>query len=115
MSPVDDQKLSSGALLNLAKVAAGDRHGYAIRKDVASRTDQAVNLGVTTLYRLLRQLLGAGLVDEAPERPAPELDDERRRYFTITRAGHQALRAEVRRLERVLEAARPAAARKARP
>ncbi len=115
MSPVDDHKLSANALLILASLASGDRHGYAIRKDVAARTDQAVKLGVTTLYRLLRQLLEAGLVDEAPDRPAPELDDERRRYFRITRAGQQALRAEVRRLERVLQAARPAAARKVRP
>ena len=115
MSPVDDHRLSSNALLILASLASGDRHGYAIRKDVAARTDQAVKLGVTTLYRLLRQLLEAGLVEEAADRPAPELDDERRRYFTITRSGHQALRAEIRRLERVLQAARPAAARKVRP
>jgi DNA-binding PadR family transcriptional regulator len=111
---VDDARLSSNAVLILATLADGYRHGYAIRKAVESRTEGAVRLGVTTLYRLLRQLLAAGLVEESARRPLPQFDDERRRYFSITPAGRRALRAELQKLERVLAAARPLAT-KARP
>lgn len=106
-----DRKLPSNAVLILASLADGDRHGYAIRKDIAQRTGDDVRLGVTTLYRLLSQLLDEGLIQESPHRPAPALDDERRRYFRITPAGRRALTAEIRRMERVLAAARSSAAR----
>jgi DNA-binding PadR family transcriptional regulator len=109
-----DTKLPTGAMLILASLADGDRHGYAIRKDVAARTGDDVRLGVTTLYRLLKGLLDAGLVEEPAQRPAPALDDERRRYYRITRAGRSALAAEIRRLERVLAAARGAGASRSR-
>ena len=62
-----ERKLPSNAVLILASLAEGDRHGYAIRKDVAHRTGDEVTLGVTTLYRLLSQLLDEGLVEESPQ------------------------------------------------
>jgi DNA-binding PadR family transcriptional regulator len=108
------RSLASGAVLILASLADGDRHGYGIRKDVHARTAGEITIGVTSLYRLLAQLLDEGLVQESPRRPAPELDDERRRYYRLTAAGRRALGAEVRRMERVLAAARPGTA-KARP
>ena len=114
MTTVDDVNLSPNAVMILATLADGYRHGYAIRRDVASRTDGAVRLGVTTLYRLLRQLLQAGYVEESARRPSPQFDDERRRYFSITPAGRRALRAELQKLERLLAAARSGAA-KVRP
>ena len=95
------------ALLILASLADGDRHGYAIKKDIVDRTGGAVRLGSTTLYRLLGQLLGDKLIEGASARPARHLDDERRRYFHITPAGRQALADETRLLERVLLAVRP--------
>jgi len=95
------------ALLILASLADADRHGYAIRKDVTERSGGEVRLGSTTLYRRLGQLLDEGLIEEARARPAPQLDDERRRYFHITPAGRRALAAELRRLERVLLAVKP--------
>jgi DNA-binding PadR family transcriptional regulator len=98
------------ALLILASLADADRHGYAIKKDVAERTGGEVRLGSTTLYRLLGQLLDSGLIAEAKTRPAPQLDDERRRYFHITAGGRRALAAELRLLERVVTAVRPALA-----
>jgi DNA-binding PadR family transcriptional regulator len=106
---MDEGKLPANATLILATLADGYRHGYAIRREVEARTEGAVSLGVTTLYRLLRQLLAAGLVEESTRRPAPQFDDPRRRYFSITPAGRRALRAELLRLERVLAAARPLA------
>ena len=100
--------VSYNALLILASLADADRHGYAIRKDVASRSSGTVRLGSTTLYRLLGQLLDEGLIEEARTRPAPHLDDERRKYFHLTPAGRRGLAAEARRLERVLLAVKPA-------
>ena len=98
---------SPRSLLILASLAEGERHGYAIKKDVAARTGGEVRLGSTTLYRLLGQLLDDGLIEEADERPAAHLDDERRRYYRITAAGRRSLAAELRRLERLVLAARP--------
>ena len=106
-----EQKLQANAMLILSSLAEGERHGYAIRKDIERRTGDDVKLGVTTLYRLLKQLLDGGLVAESEHRPAPALDDERRRYYRITSAGRRALTAEIRRMERVLAAARPEARR----
>ena len=102
------------ALLILGSLADADRHGYAIRKDVADRSGGDVRLGSTTLYRMLGQLLDEGLIEEARVRPAPQLDDERRRYFHITPAGRRALAAELKLLERVLLAARPVLAPRGR-
>ena len=111
---MDPHKLSSNSLLILATLSDGYRHGYAIRKDVEARTDGAVRLGVTTLYRLPRQLLAAGLVEESSRRRAPQFDDERRRYFSITPRGRHTLKAELQRMERVLAAVRPTVTPKVR-
>ena len=104
---MEENTLSPKALLILATINDGFAHGYAIRREIEARTDGAARIGVTTLYRLLRQLLAAGLVEETARRPLPQFDDERRRYFAITPSGRKALRAELIRLERVLAAARP--------
>jgi DNA-binding PadR family transcriptional regulator len=101
-------------LLILASLAETDRHGYAIKKDIAARTGGDVRLGSTTLYRTLGQLLDDGLIEESPGRPAPHLDDERRRYYRITPAGRRTLAAELKRLERLLLAARPTLASRTR-
>jgi DNA-binding PadR family transcriptional regulator len=99
------------ALLILLSLADGDRHGYAIRKDVAARSGGDVTLGSSTLYRLLGELLDDGLIEDSEIRPAPQYDDERRRYFRLTAAGRRALTVEFRRLERVLQAMKPALSR----
>lgn len=103
------EHLPTAAVLMLSSLAEGPRHGYAIRKDIARRSGGEVKPGITTLYRLLKQLLDDGLVEESSARPAPELDDDRRRYYRITPAGRRALAAEIRHLERVLAAARAGA------
>ena len=105
---------SPRSLLILATLSEGERHGYAIKKDVAARTGGDVRLGSTTLYRLLGQLLDDGLIEESEARPAAHLDDERRRYYRITVAGRRSLAAELRRLERLVVAARPSLAARSR-
>ena len=99
---------SHHAVLILASLAdlptQGERHGYAIKKDVERRTSNDVRLGSTSLYRLLAQLLDEGRIAERT--PAPSEPDQRRRYYRITAAGRRALAAELARLERVLVAAR---------
>src|SRR6185295_5134967 len=90
----------------LLALAEEDRHGYAVIRDVAARTDGALKLGAGTLYRSLQRMLEQGLIVETDERPAPELDDERRRYYRITPFGRDAVRAEVRRLSQLVRLAR---------
>jgi DNA-binding PadR family transcriptional regulator len=90
----------------LVSLADEDRHGYAIIQDVAARTNGAVQLSAATLYRSVHRMLEEGLIVEVRERPAPELDDERRRYYRLTPLGTAAARAEARRLAELVAMAR---------
>ena len=90
----------------LLSLAEEDRHGYAIIQDVARRTGGALRLSAGTLYRSIQRMLEQGLLVEAQERPDPELDDERRRYYRITRFGEAAARAETARLTELVRLAR---------
>lgn len=91
----------------LLALVDGERHGYAIMKEVASRSEGTVRLGPGTLYGALKRLLELGLVEEGSERADRELaDDERRRYYRLTKLGLSVARAEARRLDAVLRAAR---------
>jgi DNA-binding PadR family transcriptional regulator len=90
----------------LLALADGDKHGYAVMKEVSRLTDGAVTLSAGTLYGILRRLVSDGMVVEKSERPAPELDDERRRYYHLTEFGREVAQAEAERLEDVLTLAR---------
>jgi DNA-binding PadR family transcriptional regulator len=90
----------------LMALVDGERHGYAIMREVAERTDGAVRLGPGTLYGSLKRLLERGLIEEGGERADPEMGDERRRYYRITKFGLSVARAEARRLEGMVRAAR---------
>ena len=85
-----------------------DRHGYAIILDVAERTGGQLRLSAGTLYRSIQRMLEDGLIVEVCERPAPELDDERRRYYRLTPFGRAVARAEAQRLSDLLKLARAA-------
>ena len=86
----------------LLSLASGEQHGYAIMQEVSERTGGKVRLWPATLYGTLKRLIEAGLIDETDERPAPELDDARRRYYTLTRLGKRVLDAETARLEELV-------------
>ena len=89
----------------LIALADGDKHGYAILK-AAGREGGQVALGPATLYTIIRRFLDAGLIAESTQRPAPALDDERRRYYRLTSLGRRVARAEAQRLTRLLADAR---------
>lgn len=98
--------LPSATFHILLAVAEEGRHGYAIIQDVAARTDGELKLSPGTLYRSVQRLLEQGLIVELRQRPAPEDDDERRRYYRITPLGTDVAKAEARRLSQLLRMAR---------
>ena len=83
-----------------------DRHGYAIILEVARRTQGELKLSAGTLYRSIQRMLETGLIVETRNRPAPEMDDERRRYYRITPLGKALAQAEAGRLRDLLKMAR---------
>ena len=90
----------------LLALAAEDLHGYAIIQEVAMRTDGELTLSAGTLYRSIQRMLEQGFLAETRERPAPEDDDERRRYYRITPLGIATAREETRRLAQLVRMAR---------
>ena len=90
----------------LLALADEDRHGYAIIQEVAMRTGGELKLSAGTLYRSIQRMLEQGLIVETRDRPAPDEDDERRRYYRITAEGTAAAREEARRLAQLVKMAR---------
>ena len=90
----------------LLAVAAEDLHGYAIIQEVETRTGGELRLSAGTLYRSIQRMLDQGLIVETRDRPAPEDDDERRRYYRITPDGLAAAKDETRRLAHLVRMAR---------
>jgi DNA-binding PadR family transcriptional regulator len=112
MPTADDEKpesllpLPPATFHILMAVADEDRHGYAIIQEVAGRTNGDVRLSPGTLYRSIQRMLEQGLLLETAERPDPDEDDERRRYYRITGFGRAVARAEARRLSDLVRLAR---------
>jgi DNA-binding PadR family transcriptional regulator len=90
----------------LLALAEEDRHGYAIIQEVEMRTDGELKLSAGTLYRSIQRMLEQGLIVETRDRPAPEDDDERRRYYRITALGTATAKEEARRLTQLVRMAR---------
>ena len=90
----------------LVALADGEKHGYAILKDVSRRTNGKVRLGAGTLYAVIKRLLDDGLIAESDERPDPALDDDRRRYYRLLDTGRQVALADVARMEDAIALAR---------
>ena len=104
--PETELPLTPATFHILLALADEEQHGYAIMQEVAERTDGTMKLGPGTLYGSLKRMLERGLVEESDERADPALDDERRRYYRITRFGFSVARAEARRLEAMVRVAR---------
>jgi DNA-binding PadR family transcriptional regulator len=90
----------------LMAVADDDRHGYAIIQEIATRTGGEIKMSAGTLYRSIQRMIEQDLIAEVHERPAPEFDDERRRYYRMTAFGTAVAKAEARRLQGLVRLAR---------
>jgi len=90
----------------MLSLADGEQHGYAIMQEVLNRTTGKVRLWPATLYGSIKRLIEAGLIEESDERPAPELDDARRRYYRLTALGRRVLDAECDRLQELVRTIR---------
>jgi len=97
--------LPSATLHILIALASGEKHGYAIMRDVEELSDGHVKMGPGTLYGSVKRMLKDGLIEETAERPDPELDDQRRRYYRLTALGSQVRTAELQRLEALVRRA----------
>ncbi len=104
--PSDLLPLPVSQLHILLALTTGDKHGYAIMKEIEAFTGEGVRMGPGTLYGAAKQMLKAGLIEESFERPDPDMDDERRRYYRLTDLGRQTLDAEIVRMERLAQTAR---------
>lgn len=106
VTPESQLPLAPATFQILLTLVDSERHGYAIMKEVSTRTDGAVQLGPGTLYGALKRLLESGLVEKGSERADPELGDDRRRYYKLTKLGLRVARLEARRLDAMVRAAR---------
>lgn len=90
----------------MLSLAGGEQHGYGIMQEVLNLTTGKVRLWPATLYGSIKRLREAGLIEGSDERPAPELDDARRRYYRLTPFGKRVLNAECERLEELVHSIR---------
>jgi DNA-binding PadR family transcriptional regulator len=105
--PANLPAVSRVAVYILLAIGPEERHGYAIMHEVRRITAGAVRLGAGAIYTTIKRLLADGLIEEVGERPDPELDDQRRRYYRLTGLGRSVATAEVRRLDALVASARP--------
>lgn len=104
-SPEELLPLTPAMFHILLALADGERHGYGIMQEIAAATQGQMRIGPGTLYRSIKQMLAAGMIEESDERPDPALDDERRRYYRLTGFGRQVAQAEAQRLARLVREA----------
>lgn len=90
----------------LLTLADGEKHGYAIMQAVEASSHEQVKMGPGTLYGSIKRMLAAGLIEESDDRPDPEIDDQRRRYYRSTGLGGRVLQAESRRLAALVSLAK---------
>ncbi len=98
--------LTPAVLHILLALSTKERHGYGIMKQVESDSQGKVNMGPGTLYGSIGRMIEAGLIRESDKKIDPEMDDERRIYYTITGLGQKALAAELQRYREVIAVAK---------
>lgn len=103
--PNDLLPLPSATLHILVALGPGEKHGYAIMRDVETLSDGAVRMGPGTLYGSVKRMLADGLIEETQSLADPELDDQRRRYYRLTGLGATVCAAELARLEALVRRA----------
>src|ERR1041385_559564 len=96
----------SPAIFNiLLSLGEGERHGYALKREIAARTGGKLKLGPGVLYGSINKMLELGLIEESEDRPDPHLDDEGRRYYRITAYGRKVAQAEAAPLRELVRLA----------
>lgn len=111
MKKVDDNTIQAFLPLPLPifhmllALSEGERHGYALKREILRCTGGKLNLGSGVLYGSIRRMLEQGLIEESDERPDFHLDDERRRYYRITPLGRRVVQAEAVRLQNLVRLA----------
>ena len=105
-SPKDHLPLTPAVFNILMALADGENHGYGIMLDVEANTSGMVQMGPGTLYGSIKRMLKASLIEESDERPDPDLDDQRRRYYRLTGSGQRVMRLEAERLASQVAVAR---------
>src|SRR5215510_14417294 len=109
MAKVDSQRflpLKTQCFHIMLALAGGEQHGYGIMQEVLERTGGKVRLWPATLYGSIKRLIEADLIEESNDRPKPELDDARRRYYRLTTLGRRVLEAECERLQELVRTIR---------
>jgi DNA-binding PadR family transcriptional regulator len=89
----------------LLSLGEGERHGYALKREISRRTNGKLTLGPGMLYGSINKMLALGLIEESSDRPDPHLDDERRRYYRITNYGRKLAQAEAARMRELAQLA----------
>jgi DNA-binding PadR family transcriptional regulator len=105
-APEDFLPLTPAVFHILVVLADGEAHGYAMMQEVTRRSGGVVRLGPGTLYGAISRLLEDGIIEESAERPDPDMDDTRRRYYRLTKFGSRVLAADTERLAELVKAAR---------
>ncbi len=105
LAPDDLLPLAPAVFQILLSLADGERHGYALKREIARRTDGRLTLGAGVLYGSISKMLAQGLIEESDERPDPHLDDERRRYYKVTPFGRRVAQAEAARMQELVDLA----------
>lgn len=102
----ESEPLTPAVFHILLALSDDERHGYGIIKDVLERTGGQLRLGAGTLYGSIKRMSEAGLLEESPSRPDASNDDERRRYYRLTKRGRDAAQREAQRLQQLVFDAR---------
>ena len=97
--------LSAAFFHILLSLGDGERHGYALKREIALRTGGKLKLGPGVLYGSIARMLELGLIEESDARPDPHLDDQRRRYYRITPQGRKVAQAEAARMRDLIQLA----------
>jgi DNA-binding PadR family transcriptional regulator len=104
-APADLTPLSPAVFHILLSLGEGERHGYALKREISLRTGGRLKLGPGVLYGSINKMLEMGLIEESEDRPDPHLDDERRRYYRITPRGRKVAQAEAARMSELVRLA----------
>jgi DNA-binding PadR family transcriptional regulator len=105
LTPDDLVPLPPVVLHILLSLAEGERHGYALKREISRRTNGNITVGAGVLYGSISKMLAQGLIEESDDRPDPHLDDERRRYYRVTPFGRRVAEAEITRMREIVDLA----------